>query len=38
MQCLSHLSKNKVHFSATCDIKKKVFYSGWWVLHGGNDL
>ena len=24
MQCLSNLSKNKAHFGATCDIKRKV--------------
>ena len=38
MQCLSHLSKNKAYFGATCDIKRKVFNSGWWVVHGENDL
>ena len=38
MQCQSHLAKNKVHFSATCDIKKKVHRSGWYVLHVENEI
>ena len=33
MQCLSHLLKNKAHFGATCDIKRKVCNSGGWMLH-----